>query len=53
MESWMREVDAWTWDLIECSVHDLADQPFADWFATGMSPKEAARKAVRATKRGE
>ena len=46
-EEWMKLVDEACWSIAGCSVHDLQDVPFKDWFETGVSPKSAARKAVR------
>ena len=38
---WLAQVD----DLVRCriglSIKDLADQPYADWFEDGLSPREA------------
>lgn len=46
-EDWMDAVDKHVTALIGCSVHDLPDCPFADWYADGMSPRAAAVRAVR------
>jgi len=46
-DSWMRSVDAWCEKLYGVSVYDLPDCCFADWHEDGMTPKSAARKAVR------
>lgn len=47
-DAWMRKVDAKVDALAGLSVHDLADQPFFDWFDADMSPATAARKALKA-----
>ena len=46
-ETWMRLVDEAVYARLGCSVHDLPDCLFADWYAAGVSPKEAARRAIR------
>jgi hypothetical protein len=44
--TWMEAVDEAVQASCGASVHDLADCCFADWFADGMTPKEAARLAI-------
>lgn len=46
-DKWMKKVDAKVFDLISCSVYDLADCNFRDWFEDGVSPAEAADRAIR------
>lgn len=46
-EAWMKAVDRIVYLLAGCSAHDLSDQPYAVWHEDGMSPKTAARRAVR------
>ena len=46
-EAWMEAVDAQVEALCGCSVHDLPDCLFADWYADGVSPRTAARRAIR------
>lgn len=45
-EWWMREVDSHVQKLSGVSVHDLADQPFRDWFDDEMPAREAAELAL-------
>jgi hypothetical protein len=45
-DSWMTAVDAEVERLCCLSVHDLADQPFRDWFDSGMTAEEAARQTL-------
>jgi hypothetical protein len=45
-DRWMEAVDEAVQALCGASVHDLADCCFADWFADGLSPREAARLAI-------
>lgn len=40
-DAWMRKLDAKVEARIGCSVHDLADQPFRDWFDSEMTVAEA------------
>jgi hypothetical protein len=44
-DAWMEAVDNAVQALCGASVHDLPDCPFADWYADGWTPKEAAREA--------
>ena len=46
-EAWLEAVDAQVEALGGCSVHDLPDCLFADWYADGVSPRTAARRAIR------
>ena len=48
-ETWMEAVDEAVWSKAGCSVYDLSDCCFADWFDRGVSPKCAAAKAIRAS----
>jgi hypothetical protein len=41
-DSWMAAVDRAVQARGGLSVHDLADQPFADWYEDGITPKQAA-----------
>lgn len=45
-EQWMQKVDSKVGAMTGLSVHDLADQPFRDWFDDGMSPREAALETL-------
>lgn len=46
-EQWMKAVDTYCQQLAYLSVHDLADCCFADWYADGMKPATAAKKAIK------
>ena len=47
---WMAKVDAIVYRKQGCSVHDLPDCCFADWYDDDMSPARAAAKAIRAAR---
>jgi hypothetical protein len=49
-ESWMREVDEAVWRKAGCSVHDLPDCCFRDWFEAKVTVKGAASRAIKAAK---
>lgn len=51
-KKWMRIVDGRVWIQAGCSVYDLPDCPYRDWFDRGMTPMAAARKAVKNAKGG-
>jgi len=46
-EQWIKEVDQIVWRMTGVSLFDLPDCCYADWYDAGMTPKAAARKAVR------
>lgn len=46
-EAWMEAVDEQVEALAGCSVHDLPDCPFRDWYDAGLSPRDAALRAIR------
>jgi hypothetical protein len=46
-EAWMAKVDSYCWALVGCSASDMSDMGYRNWFEEGMSPKQAARKAIR------
>lgn len=46
-EQWMTKVDDLVWSKVGCSVHDLPDAPFRDWYEDEMSAKRAANKAIK------
>ena len=53
-ETWMIAVDTALANLCGgLSSSDLPDCCYADWFEDGMSPKAAAKKAIRRAKGGE
>jgi len=45
-EQWMKRVNYEVFRLALVSVHDLADQPFYDWYESGMTPLEAAEETL-------
>ena len=45
-DEWMREVDRAISIIIGLSHDDLADQPWREWYDSGMLPREAARQAL-------
>ena len=48
---WMWEIDALVSKALGgLGVYDLPDCPFYDWFDDGMTPKQAARKAIHIAK---
>ena len=49
---WMKEVDTCVSKSLGfgLGVYDLPDCPFYDWFDDGMTPKQAARKAIHIAK---
>lgn len=46
-ERWRDVVDRYCWAWVGCSIDDLPDQPYRDWYEGDMYPKEAAREALR------
>ena len=44
---WMKEVDAEVWRKVGLSYEDLPDINYRDLYDDGVSPKTAARKAIR------
>lgn len=45
-KQWMKRVDDLVWQQAGCSVHDLPDCLFRDWHEDGVTPEEAAERAV-------
>lgn len=45
-DAWMELVDRAVQKRTGLSIHDLEDQPFADWYEDGISPDAAARRTV-------
>jgi len=43
---WMQAVDRQVQAIAFLSVHDLADQPFHDWYNDGVEPEEAAQMTL-------
>ena len=46
-DSWRKLVDKLVWRIVGCSLDDLPDVALRDWFDDGLSPQQAARRAVR------
>ena len=44
---WMDKVDGYIWAIVGCSVYDLPDCSFRDWYDDGMAPNRAARYALK------
>lgn len=47
---WMHEVDTYVERYLGCSVYDLPDCLFGDWYGDGTRPATAARMAIRNAK---
>lgn len=47
-QDWMDKVDKEVINYCGLSVHDLPDCCFRDWFDDGASPKQAAKRAIKA-----
>jgi hypothetical protein len=47
---WTTELDKAVQAMVGCSLADLPDVCYADWFEDGVSPKSAARRAIRAAR---
>lgn len=45
-ECWMHEVDTTTWDRAGISTHDLPDQPFRDYWDSGLNPAEVVEQVL-------
>ncbi len=45
-DQWMKAVDQAVIETAFCSIHDLSDQPFRDWFDSGIDAEEAAEMAL-------
>jgi hypothetical protein len=52
-DKWMKLVDEAVYARIGCSVHDLPDMPYRDWYDEGLRALAAARKAIRAARDDE
>lgn len=46
-KAWMIAVDAACWKRWACSIHDLPDVPFREWYEDGKKPAAAADAAAR------
>jgi len=44
---WLAQVDQACWALAGCSYQDLSDNCYGDWYEDGLSPRAAARRAIR------
>ncbi len=45
-KEWMKKVDAVVQSKVGCSVHDLADFTFRDFFDDGISPYDTAMDVI-------
>jgi len=45
-QEWINKVDSKVYATIGCSVFDLPDCCLRDWFEDGISPTEAAMRAI-------
>ncbi len=45
-QQWMEAIDQAVLGAAFCSIHDLSDQPFRDWFDGGIDAEEAAEMAL-------
>jgi hypothetical protein len=45
--AWMRAVDAQVEALAGCNIYDLPDCRYRDWYDDGLTPYQAARRAIR------
>lgn len=45
-KQWMQEVDDIVWATVGCSIYDLADAPFLDWYEDKVTPRIAAARAI-------
>jgi len=46
-DEWMDRVDSVVWRAAGCSVHDLPDCNYRDWYDERLRPVRAAARAVR------
>lgn len=47
---WKRLVDEAVWDKAFVGIDDLPDVPLRDWYDDGISPKNAASRAIRSAR---
>lgn len=47
---WIDKVDTEVEKRVCMSVHDLPDCPYRDWYEDGVTPVQAARKAIKNAK---
>lgn len=46
-ESWLDKVNGHVQAKVGLSYDDLPDQPYRNWFDSGVSPRSAAARAIR------
>lgn len=46
-DQWFAQVDQEIWLICGLGADDLADCPYRDWYNDGITPKEAARRALK------
>lgn len=47
-EEWFKEVDRAIAHECGMAALDLSDQPYQDWYEDGVTPKQAAKRAIKA-----
>ncbi len=52
-QAWMKKVNAYVEAACGAGTDDLTDQCYGDWFEAGMSPKAAAKRAIRCEMHGD
>lgn len=45
-KQWLEKVDNYVWAEVDCSVRDLPDCPFRDWYEDGVAPVVAGERAI-------
>lgn len=45
-DQWMDHVDQWVWHKFGCSAYDLIGYPYHDAYASGVTPRTAAVRAI-------
>ncbi len=51
-DTWRASVDYWVVAQTGMYADDLPDCPYRDWYDDGISPKTAAKRAIRNAKEG-
>jgi hypothetical protein len=46
-DEWVKAVDNAVWDIAGCSVYDLPDCCFSDWYDDDITSIQAAKRAIR------
>jgi hypothetical protein len=45
-KDWMGRVDEYLWEWVGLTSEDLIDQLWRDWFEEGLTPRQAAKRAL-------